>query len=382
MCSGIGVPELAWRDLPGWRPVYMAEIAAFPRAVLSARFGARCVRRAGTGDVALFSDLTAIRMRHLRRLGVALPELIVAGTPCQSFSMAGKGLSLADARGNLTVEFLRLVHATRNANPDFRWLVWENVPGILNKKDNPFGCFLGGLVDSREPVRSAYKGGKWPSAGMVAGPVGRAAWRVLDAQHFGVPQRRARVILVAGFGDRTDPAEILFEPARGGGGPAPGNEPGDCGAGTVEAGPGGGGGGSVMWCSDIAKTLTTGEGSSHDVHFGTFIVSEGEGIASACYGFSANDDLRDATADVSCPVRAGGTRGNAAIYAPSVGVRKLTPIEAERVQGLPDNHTQIAWRGKPVDQCPDGRRYHAIGNAMAEPVMRWIGERIQASEAR
>lgn len=243
VCSGIGAPELAF-GRHGMHSVLCSEIEEFPRAVLEHRFAAEDARarRAGHGP-ALWGDFTALRIRHLRRLGIALPRALVGGTPCQSFSIAGKRESLDDPRGNLSLSFVRLAHALANAIAGARrrtfddapvfYAVWENVPGVLNTRDNAFGCFLGALVGGDAalvppdaewgPVchfdrRShnvhrtfGWQSCRWPSEGLVEGHRARAAWRVLDAQHFRVPQRRRRVFVVVGFGARADPAEVLLE---------------------------------------------------------------------------------------------------------------------------------------------------------------------------
>lgn len=221
VCSGIGAPELAF-GRHGMHSVLCSEIEDFPRAVLEHRFGAEDSRgrRAGRGP-ALWGDFTTLRPRHLRRLGISLPRALVGGTPCQSFSVAGKRGSLDDPRGNLSLSFVRLTHALANAlaggprrafddAPVF-YAVWENVPGVLSTRDNAFGCFLGAIVGGDAAFDLPSGVDRWPNAGMVAGPRARAAWRVLDAQHFRVPQRRRRVFVVVGFGAGADPAEVLLE---------------------------------------------------------------------------------------------------------------------------------------------------------------------------
>ncbi len=209
VCSGIEAASVAWRPL-GWEPVLLSEIERFPIRVLKRRHKAHDLRlvRPSMPHVPLWGDFTAIRPRFLRRLGIDPNsiDLLVGGTPCQAFSVAGKRRSLADERGNLSLQFIRFAHAIRS----LRWLVWENVPGVLSTPDNAFGCFLGGLVGADDALHSPF-GKRWPSVGMVAGPRARAAWRVFDAQHFGLAQRRERVFLVAGFGDGADPSAVLFE---------------------------------------------------------------------------------------------------------------------------------------------------------------------------
>lgn len=213
VCSGIEAASTAWHPL-GWTTAYVAEIEPFPCAVLAQRIGAgrpahlpdgadpRPFTKIEWGDrVPNFGDFTRITANP------PAVDVLVGGTPCQAFSFAGNRESLGDARGNLTLEFVRLVHATQ----DLQYAVWENVPGVLSTDDNAFGCFLAGLVGGNDPLHVPGDG-RWPDSGMVDGPLGRAAWRILDAQHFGVAQRRRRVFLVfCPRGSRGDPAAILFE---------------------------------------------------------------------------------------------------------------------------------------------------------------------------
>jgi DNA (cytosine-5)-methyltransferase 1 len=200
VCSGIGAPETAWRDL-GWRCAFMSEIDAFPRAVLSHHFP----------EVPLHGDFTSIQVGDYASI-----DLLVGGTPCQSFSVAGLRGGMADERGNLALEYLRLADRLRP-----RWLVWENVPGVLSSNGGrDFGAFLGGL-----------------------GELGYGfAYRSLDAQHFGLAQRRLRVFVVGYFGDWRPAAAVLFEPASLRGHPAPRREAGERVARPIAAGSPGGSG--------------------------------------------------------------------------------------------------------------------------------------------
>lgn len=226
VCSGIEAASVAWGPL-GWEAVAFSEIEKFPSAVLAHHYP----------DVPNLGDFTKIDTTTLGRV-----DILCGGTPCQAFSVAGLRNSLADARGNLTLSFVRLAHELAGiaeigpeadglvrsserqlAGNGLRNVVWENVPGVLNTKDNAFGCFLGALVGAGEPL-PAPRGTKWPDAGMVSGPKGRAAWRILDAQYFGLAQRRRRVILVADFGNGADPAAVLFELESVFGNPAPSRE--------------------------------------------------------------------------------------------------------------------------------------------------------------
>jgi len=196
VCSGIEAATVAWHS-HGFQPLAFSEIEKFPRQVLAHHYP----------DVPLHGDFTVLREQDW--IGDA--DVLVGGTPCQAFSVAGLRNSLDDDRGNLTLEFVRLADAIDDLRPTGcgTIIVWENVPGVLSVKDNAFGCFLGALVGNDDPI--VPTGGKWTSAGMVVGPKRSAAWRVLDAQFFGVAQRRRRVFVVASSRDGFDPAEVLFE---------------------------------------------------------------------------------------------------------------------------------------------------------------------------
>jgi DNA (cytosine-5)-methyltransferase 1 len=220
VCSGIEAASVAWEPL-GWTPEAFSEIEAFPAAVLAHHWP----------DVPNLGDFTTITPQPGHNINV-----LVGGTPCQGFSVAGLRGSLSDDRSNLCLSFVRLAHALRATGP-LQYVVWENVPGVLSTDDNAFGCFLGGLSGADDAVLPSAKPpagkstelwtwkrdkdtgrefhvAKWHDAGMVAGPRARLAWRVLDAQHHGLAQRRRRVFVVAGFGEDTDPAAVLFEPRR------------------------------------------------------------------------------------------------------------------------------------------------------------------------
>jgi len=201
VCSGIEAASVAWHPL-GWRAAWLAEIEAFPSAILAHHYP----------DVPNLGDMTAIAAR-ITAGEVEPPDVLVGGTPCQAFSVAGLRGGLTDERGALTLAFVRLADAIDAARSVRRQqpavIVWENVPGVLSTKDNAFGCFLAGLAGEDVPLVAA--GGKWPDAGLVVGPARAVAWRVLDAQFFGVAQRRRRVFVVASARDRFDPGAVLFE---------------------------------------------------------------------------------------------------------------------------------------------------------------------------
>ncbi len=224
VCSGIEAASVAWSPL-GWQAVAFSEIEKFPSAVLAHHYP----------DVPNLGDFTKIDTSLLGRV-----DILCGGTPCQAFSIAGARRSLEDARGNLTLAFVELAHELAAGN-GLRNAVWENVPGVLSTKDNAFGCFLAGLVGADDPLLPP-DGHKWPNAGMVAGPRARAAWRVLDAQYFGLAQRRKRVIVIADFGNGADPAAVLFERKSLSGNTPPRRETGQNVAPTISARPTGGGG--------------------------------------------------------------------------------------------------------------------------------------------
>ncbi|QND86535.1 C-5 cytosine-specific DNA methylase [Chromobacterium vaccinii] len=201
VCSGIEAASVAWHPL-GWRAAWLAEIDPFPSAVLAHHYP----------DVPNLGDMTTLARRVL--VGeVEAPELLVGGTPCQAFSVAGLREGLADERGALTIKYVELADAIdfirrRRGEPE-AVIVWENVPGVLSSRDNAFGCFLGALAG--EDCELQPSGKKWTNAGCVLGPARAVAWRVLDAQYFGVAQRRRRVFVVASARKRFDPAKVLFE---------------------------------------------------------------------------------------------------------------------------------------------------------------------------
>lgn len=268
VCSGIEAATVAWHPL-GWKPAFFSEIEAFPRSVLAHHYP----------ETPLHGDFTTIGADDYGPI-----DLLVGGTPCQSFSIGGLRKGLADDRGNLALQFFRLADRKRP-----RWLVWENVPGVLsNNSGRSFGSILGALAEL---------GYGW-------------AYRVLDAQHFGVPQQRPRVIVVGCIAGPASAAAVLFE-------------------------------------------RESFEGSSP---------KRSPAVVSVCITRRGPGSLDDRETYV--------VEGNAP--------RHMTPLEIERCFGFPDDYTLVPHRNKPA---ADGPRYKALGNSMAVPVMRWIGERIAMVEA-
>lgn len=442
VCSGIEAASKAWEPL-GWKPAWFSEIEPFPSAVLAHHWP----EVTNLGDMTQISD--AVRTGN-----VEAPDVLVGGTPCQAFSIAGLREGLSDDRGQLTLSYVELANAIdakrRERGEPESIIVWENVPGVLSSKDNAFGCFLAGLAGESSELQPA--GGKWTHAGCVSGPERVIAWRVLDAQFFGVAQRRRRVFVVASARKGFDPAAVLFEfdsvrrdsaprretqkavaalTARGVGTcgaddnqAQAGHLIAQCASGDIshtlkgegfdgsEDGTGRGtpviafGGGNTSGNIDAAACLTA-KGQRIDFEVETFAVhgtqdpdtnrelahtlGRNNGQENAIVTEPFTLAIRGRSEGSTVEVRNDGTAnalltpngGRAGMGVGAIGwgmhVRRLTPIECERLQGFPDNHTLIGWRGKDADECPDGPRYKAIGNSMAVPVMRWIGERIAAA---
>lgn len=201
VCSGIEAASVAWHPL-GWRAAWLSEIEPYPCQLLAHRYP----------DVPNLGDMREIP-RLLRNGDIYPPDVFTGGTPCQAFSVAGPRNSLDDARGNLSLKFCDIaneIDIQRAATGLLPCVIkWENVPGVLSTKDNAFGCFLGQLAG--EDCALVPPGGKWANAGAVFGPKRAIAWRVLDAQYFGVAQRRRRVFVVASAREGFDPAAVLFE---------------------------------------------------------------------------------------------------------------------------------------------------------------------------
>ena len=370
--SGIEAASVAWGPL-GWEPVCFAELDEFPSAVLAERYP----------EVPNVGDVTKMNWKKYRNK----VDLVVGGSPCQSFSIAGKREGLQGESG-LMFEYIR---AVREIRP--RWFLWENVPGALSSEN---GEAFRQLLSEMDKLGYGL------------------AWRVLDAQFFGVAQRRRRLFLVGRLG-ACPPVEVLAEPeSLRGDYPSSREERARL---TARAGrrascagfkySAGSKAQSVGYEDELSNTVTA------DWH------------APAVFGFAQNsrdgavlciaDDNAKAAIDrdmcgslkvggappmvaktllVRCGKEGGGkgalvsedvsltlaTANAQALFPGGLSVRRLTPRECERLQGFPDDWTKIPYRGKPADECPDGPRYKAIGNSMAVPVMRWIGERIGKAE--
>jgi DNA (cytosine-5)-methyltransferase 1 len=398
VCSGIEAATVAWHDL-GWQPVGFSEIEPFPSAVLAHHYP----------KVPNLGDMTRYKEWDLGTI-----DLLVGGTPCQSFSVAGLRKGLEDPRGNLALVYCGILDHFRP-----KWFVWENVPGVLSSGGGrDFGSFLGAVAQLGYGF----------------------AYRVLDAQWFGVAQRRRRVFVVGYLGDWRPAAAVLFERQSLRRDTAPSREKGQRVTRSTPLGLGPG--------SELARALNACKTASGrmDVSVDTFVAHtlRGEGfdasedgtgrgtplvaVGSLCARTGLSVSVQDAaqghlmpiafhatqdpisgsvspalgsnmyagvaqavgclTPELPQRVRVHGIDGTSPTLSAehgrghgvpsilsSMAVRRLTPVECERLQGFPDNYTAIPWRGK--TETPDGPRYKALGNSMAVPVMRWIGERIQ-----
>ncbi len=353
VCSGIEAATVAWHPL-GWKPAFFSEIEAFPRAVLTHHYP----------QVPLHGDFTTIQDGQYDPI-----DLLVGGTPCQSFSVAGLRGGLDDGRGQLALEYLRLAD---RLGP--RWLVWENVPGVLSSGGGrDFGSFLGGLVELGYGF----------------------AYRILDAQFvrvdgFGraIPQRRRRVFVVGYRGDWRRAAAVLLERSALSGAAAPRRAPGETVAPTLAARLRGGGGlgsdfeidGGLVAFDPRNVTSATNRsqpepgGPCHTLH----VRGEPPAIAFSVRGREGGAQAEFEGDDVAPTLRVSKGGSSRVFLAGGFGVRSLMPIECERLTGLPDDYTLIPWKGK---LAPDTHRYNACGNSMGVNVMRWIGRRIAAVEA-
>ena len=347
VCSGIEAASVAWESL-GWKAQWFSEIEHFPSAVLAHRFP----------TVPNLGDMTKIHETQI--FNDSTINLLVGGTPCQSFSVAGLRKGLNDPRGNLMLTFLSLAQRKKP-----RWIVWENVPGVLSSNGGrDFGTFLQALAELGYGF----------------------AYRVLDAQYFGVAQRRRRVFVVGHLGDWRPAGAVLFESYRLSGNPSESRKKRKATSSDAE---GGVGGGSSWWNGEqTAATLTKQNANGAQRmpdkdNLGAVLTSQSPTIidrAAFNQGENAQYDIKIEEGETMPSLVARGPHGVGQPKPPTMAIRRLTPTETERLQGFPDGWTKIPYRNKPAEQCPDGPRYKACGNSMAVPVMRWIGQRIQMIE--
>lgn len=331
ICSGIEAASFVFEPL-GVRPIWFSEIAEFQSRFLAYKYP----------DIENLGDMNAIP-QMIEDGNISIPDMLCGGTPCQAFSLAGWRNGINDDRGQLTLKYIDIIDAIDKKRIgkglDRGVFFWENVEGALTDKTNAFGCFLAGLLGLDKPIEVK----KWPSAGFVLGKERNIAWRVLDAKYFGVPQQRKRIYLLGG-GKKFHPENVLFEqgdiladPLK----PINDKQP------------------NLFDCSDSPK-LT----------FELTRVIDGHKIEA----FRSYSD---------CLYAAYGTKwnGNAAAFNGSLflsqdgRLRRLTPLECERLMGFPDNYTKI-------DSCRDTQRYQAVGNSWAIPVIKWVAKRLIDDESQ
>ena len=319
VCSGIEAPSLAWHPL-GWQPVFFSEIEKFPSAVLNHYYP----------NTPNLGDMTKIQAENY----YGSVDVFCGGTPCQSFSIAGLRKGLADPRGNLMLSFVGIAAKMRP-----RWIIWENVPGVLSSNaGRDFGTLLGAL-----------------------GELGYGfAYRVLDAQFFGVAQRRRRVFVIGYLGDWRPAAAVLFEPESLRGHTSESRKKRKAITFYAESSIGG------YRETNVGGTLKKSGGclGGGSETFTVCAFKVRSGCEGGGKGYLGQDEL---TFTLS-------TNQDQMIFEKNIFVRRLTPIECERLQGFPDNFTNIPWRGK--SESSDSLRYAALGNSMAVPVMAWLGKRI------
>ena len=423
VCSGIEAATVAW-DTLGWKPFAYSEFDKFPSAVLNHHYQ----------DVPNLGDLT--KYKEWENDGTV--GVIVGGTPCVSFSVAGLRKGLSDSR-NLTESFVGLCDKY-----DPEWVLWENVPGVLSSKDNAFGEFLAGLSGASEAL---IPDKRWANSGLVSGEKRCVAWRILDAQYFGVAQRRRRVFVLATRGAGNFKCAAALFPIGEGmywntpkgrekreevtGDARKGiessnqirNYPEIDPVGTISDGAHMGGGlngqdahtgrviaatvyenhpndSRVKEMGDVSTTVNsrygTGGGNIPLVAFKSNMGSHVGGVNSdgmsepvmsnappaVAFAQNSRDEVRLQGGDgqISGALAAEPGMKQTTYVAENLKVRRLTPEECELLQGFPKGYTKIPYRNKSRENCPDGPRYKALGNSMAVPVMRWLGERIQFIE--
>lgn len=335
VCSGIDAASVALNPL-GFKASWFSEIEGFPSAILKHHYP----------DVTNIGDMTNIPQAILSG-NVYAPEVLCGGTPCQAFSLAGLREGLGDDRGNLTLKFIEIADAIdavrKKEGQKPSVILWENVEGALSDKTNAFGLFIAGLCGSNETISSLKK---WSTSGMAIGPKRQVYWRVIDAKHFGLPQQRRRLFVIATARNECA-AEILFERGR---------------------------------AKRDSKTLQR-KRNKDQYEIEGFFGAVNHNECNIDYALSKK--IKGISLDVfrhytDCLYAAYGTKwnGNAAAYNGSLFVaenqklRRLTPLECERLMGFPDNYTLI-------DGAKDTSRYKAVGNSWAVPVINWIGIRLK-----
>ena len=331
VCSGIEASQLAFKPF-GFEQLWSSEIADFPSKVLEHHYPSI----PNVGDMLNLPQLISEEK-------IKTPDLLCGGTPCQAFSLAGWQNGLTDERGQLTMTFIDIANAIdkirKKNNQDRCIVLWENVEGVLNDRTNAFGNFIAGLAGFSEELKVK----KWSKSGFLYGKDRNVAWRVLDAKYFGLPQQRKRLFVLAG--DKNfRPDEILFEIDN----------------------------------KDISKVIRENKKTvkRNEVNLFSMIKEEvSDEPEKVFYKEGSKFEIFREYTDCLYSAYATKWNGNAAAYNGSLyiaqndRVRRLIPLECERLMGFPDNYTLIKGNS-------DTNRYHAVGNSWAVPVVKWIGQKI------
>ena len=371
ICSGIESASIAWEPI-GYECIGVSEIEPFRSAVLQYHYP----------EVKNYGDFTQIEKKDI---GGKSPDVLVGGTPCATFSVAGLREGVKSDRGNLALEFIRLI---KRINPT--WVLWENVPGILSSNDGKdLASFLGGLAELGYGF----------------------AYRVLDTQYIrtqrfprAIPQMRRRIFVVGHSRNWRNPAKVLFDGEALSWNPPPRREKREENTRTITH--------RLTRSDQYTQDDIAGTIAARDYKSATDLVaiasghskSNGSGLNQngAMYTITANDHhsvlvrkpnnspcvvfeprspdggaprVRKDEVSPTLNAMTGGNRQPC--VARNTIVRRLTPLECERLQGLPDNYTQIPYRGKSKEECPVSKRYEACGRAMSINVMEWLGTRIK-----
>lgn len=323
--SGIEAASVAWSPL-GWECAGVSEIDNYACQLLAQRFP----------SVPNLGDIRNITSEDLNEIGSI--DIVIGGSPCQSFSATGKRKGLQDPRGSLMFQYIRIIGEVRP-----KWIIWENVQGALSsERGRAFGTLLRCLA------KFGYSLG----------------WRVLDARRFGVPQSRKRVFLVGSLGGSKDVYSVLFgenvsrwndsqntkqEKSRSDNSPSNRNR--------------------ERQRSTFSMVIN---GDGHPRRQG------GDGSIACCLLATRGNTMRNWIVHPH-PTETIKRKEDLGLFSQFVDVpriecvRRLSSIEMERLQGFPDNWTDIEWKGK---GSKDIRRQFGLGNSMAVPVVRWIGNGI------
>lgn len=348
VCTGISAPTVAWGPL-GWKAAWYSEIAGFPCRLLRHHYP----HTPNLGDM--------LKIHEKKEFKDSIIDVLIGGTPCQSFSTAGLRRGLADARGNLALQFCILLTIKRP-----RWFIWENVPGVLSVEGGrAFQAIITGFRNCGYSL----------------------SWRTMDAQFFGVPQRRRRIFVVGHLGDDWRPsAGVLFEPEGLCRNTSPRQSPRTDIAGTLGVSTGGrsigaeeAAGGMLIFGSDntqgpiqVAPSLNAHPSSSGRLDFATQALIMPRPTVWSIMPQNSGRDYKAREVQVAQPVttQLGISNNGGDIVQDGIYVRRFTPLEAERLQGFPDGYTAIP-------KAKDSPRYQSLGNSMATPVIRWLGQRIE-----